>query len=96
MDAAVVRFELHVPVSRSLKAKRAAIKPIVEGLRNRFHLSVAEVDHHDTWQRSAVAVAIVAADHRHVVEVLEAVERFVATAPDVDLIDTAITWLDVD
>ena len=94
MDAAVVRFELHVPASRSLKAKRAAIKPIVEGLRHRFSVSVAEVDHHDTWQRAAIAVAVVATDHRHVVEVLEEIERFVARAADVDLLDSEITWVE--
>ena len=96
MDAAVARFELHVPASRSLKAKRAAIKPIVDGLRHRFRLSVAEVDHHDTWQRAAIAVAVVAADHRHVSEVLDAVERFVSAGADVDLLDVDVTWLDVD
>ena len=96
MDAAVARFELHVPVSRSLKTKRAAIKPIVDGVRHRFRLSVAEVDHHDTWQRAAIAVAVVAADHRHVAEVLDEVERFVATCADVDLLDVDVTWLDVD
>ena len=29
-------FDLHVPESRSLKTKRAAIRPIVDGLRHRF------------------------------------------------------------
>ncbi len=94
MDAAVARFELHVPASHSLKAKRAAIRPVIDGLRHRFRLSVAEVDHHDTWQRSAVAVAVVAADHRHVEEVLDAVERFVAAAADIELLGVEITWLD--
>lgn len=96
VDAAVARFELHVPVSQSLKAKRAAIRPIVDGLRHRFHVSVAEVDHNDTWQRAAIAVAVVAADHRHVSEVLDSVERFVAAAADVELLDADVTWLDVD
>jgi uncharacterized protein YlxP (DUF503 family) len=94
MDAAVARYELHVPASHSLKAKRAVIRPIVDGLRHRFHLSVAEVDHHDTWQRAAIAVAVVAADHRRVVEVLEHVERFVAVARDVELLDVTISWLE--
>ena len=40
------------PQSRSLKAKRAAIRPIVDGLRHRFRISVAEVDHQDQWQRA--------------------------------------------
>jgi hypothetical protein len=94
MDAAVARFELHVPDSHSLKAKRAAIRPIVDGLRHRFRLSVAEVDHLDTWQRAAVAVAVVANDHRHVEEVLAEVERFVDAAPGAELLSVELTWFD--
>ena len=43
-----------------MKSKRAAIRPIVDGLRHRFRISVAEVGHQDQWQRATVAVAIVA------------------------------------
>ena len=59
VHAAAVCFDLHVPESRSLKAKRAAIRPIVDGLRHRFQVSVAEVDHQDQWQRAAIGVAVV-------------------------------------
>lgn len=94
MHAAAVRFEVHVPASRSLKAKRAAIRPIIDGIRSRFRLSVAEVDHQDQWQRSAIGVAAVGASVGHLEEVLDAVERFVASRPDVDLIDVETTWLE--
>jgi len=87
MHAAALRFELWVPDSRSLKTKRAAVRPIVDGLRHRLHVSVAEVDHQDTWQRAAVAVAAVAESDGRLREVLATVERFVAGAPGVELLD---------
>ena len=87
MHAAAVRFDLHVPQSRSLKHKRAVIRPIVDGLRHRFRISVAEVDHHDQWQRSAIAVAVVAESEHRLTELLDAAERFVAGAPDIELLD---------
>ena len=96
MDAAVARFELHIPVSRSLKAKRAALKPLVEDLRQRFRVSVAEVDHQNAWQRTAIAVAVVAPDHTQVQAVLDEVERFVAGAPEADLLETQVTWFEPD
>jgi uncharacterized protein len=86
MYAAAVRFDLHVPASRSLKAKRAAVRPVVEGLRHRFRVSVAEVDHHDRWQRAAIAVAVVAESPARLQELLDAVERFVAGAPEAELL----------
>ena len=74
MHVVVVRFELHVPHSRSLKEKRAALKPVVEGLRSRFSLSVAEVDHQDKWQRATLLCALVGG--RDVEDRGAALERF--------------------
>ena len=91
MHAAAVCFELHVPESRSLKTKRAAIRPIVDGLRHRFKVSVAEVDHQDTWQRAAIGVALVDGSASHLQEMLDSVERFVAAAADVELLDIETT-----
>jgi len=96
MHAAAVRFELFIPESRSLKAKRAAIRPIVDGLRHRMRVSVAEVDHQDTWQRAAIAVAVVAESDGHLRDILASVERTVANAPDIELLDTETVWLDAD
>jgi hypothetical protein len=96
MHAAAVRFELFIPESRSLKTKRAAIRPIVDGLRHRLRVSVAEVDHQDTWQRAAIAVAVVAESNGHLREVLSSVERLVANAPAVELLDMDTVWLDPD
>jgi uncharacterized protein len=87
MHAAAVRFDLHVPESRSLKHKRAVIRPIVDGLRHRFRISVAEVDHHDQWQRAAIAVAVVAESDGRLRDLLDAAERFVAGAPDIEVLD---------
>ena len=94
MHAAAVRFDLHIPESRSLKVKRAAIRPIVDGLRHRFHVSVAEVAHHDQWQRAEIAVAIVAESDGRVQHFLDGVERFVAAAPAVELLGTETAWLE--
>jgi uncharacterized protein YlxP (DUF503 family) len=94
MHAAAVCFDLHVPQSRSLKTKRAAIRPIVDGLRHRYRVSVAEVDHQDTWQRAAIAVAVVGGTNSQVREVLDSVERFVANAPDIELLDVETAWLE--
>ena len=94
MHAAAVRFDLHVPASRSLKAKRAAIRPIVDGLRHRFHVSVAEVDFNDQWQRAAIAVALVANTDSQLREFIAAIERFVVTAADVELLDVETAWLE--
>ena len=87
-------YDLHIPVSRSLKAKRSAVKPIVEGLRVRFSVSVAEVDHHEQWQRAAIGVAVVASSVGHLEEILDAVDRFVWSHPEVEVLSTERSWLE--
>ena len=94
MHAAAACFDLHVSQSRSLKAKRAAIRPIVDGLRHRFPVSVAEIDHQDQWQRAAIGVAVIGSSESQVRDVLASVERFVVAAADIELLDVETAWLE--
>lgn len=96
MHVAALRFELHVPESRSLKAKRAAVRPIIDGLRHRFKVSVAEVDHQDTWQRAAIGVALVSGASRQLEAIMDEIERFVANAADVEVLDVDRSYLEED
>ena len=94
MHVAVVRLELHIPASRSLKEKRAVLRPIVEGLRHRFQISVAEVDYQDKWQRSLIGMAVVSDSYTHAVEVVDKVERWVWSKPEIDVTRFETTWVD--
>ena len=95
MHAAALAIDLHLvqPDIRSLKAKRAVVKPVLEGCRRRFSVSVAEVGHQDLWQRAEIGVAVVASSHRQLVEVLDAVERFVWSFPEVEVVSCERTWI---
>ena len=94
MHTATLEIDLHLPACRSLKAKRAVVKPIVEGLRHRYAVAAAEVDHHDLWQRAVLGVAAVASTASHVEEVLDEVERFVWSRPDIEVLETIRRWLE--
>jgi hypothetical protein len=94
VHAAAACFDLHVSQSRSLKAKRAAIRPIVDGLRHRFRVSVAEVDYQDQWQRAAIGVAVIGGSETQVRDLLASVERFVVAAADIELLDVETAWLE--
>jgi uncharacterized protein YlxP (DUF503 family) len=80
----------------SLKEKRGVVRPIVAELRRRFEVSAAETGDQDLHRRAEVSVALVAGDHRHAVEVLEACERLLAGRPEVDLLSTRTRVLDDD
>ncbi|MFB9234371.1 DUF503 domain-containing protein [Plantactinospora siamensis] len=79
-------FDLLLPAdSRSLKAKRSYVRPIVAALR-RLEVSAAEVGALDLHGRAELAVAVVAAGTDHVREVLDSCERLMAGRPEVDLL----------
>ncbi len=87
MIVGTCRLELYVPASGSLKSKRGVIKSLKERIRNRFNVSVAEVDYHDLWQRAALGVAVVSTETRHANSVLSAVVRFTEGESRVELTD---------
>jgi uncharacterized protein YlxP (DUF503 family) len=96
VHAAAVCFDLHLPECRSLKEKRSVLRPVVDGIRHRFRVSVAEVDHQDRWQRAGVAVAVVAASDGQLRQLVAAVERFVVAAPGVELLSAEWAHLEPD
>jgi hypothetical protein len=96
VHAAARSFDLHIGESRSLKAKRAAIRPILDGLRYRFRISAAEVGAHDRWQRAEIGVAVVAESEHRVRELLDAAERLVASSPGVELLGVRSGWLELE
>jgi len=94
--AAVLSVQIHISDSRSLKAKRSVIKHILETARQRYSVAASEVEHHDLWQRAGLAFAAVAPDARHVTDVLENVERFVWSHPEIEVLDVTWHWLEID
>ena len=74
---AVGTVELHLPDVGSLKGKRHVLKGLKERVRQKFEVAVAEVDHHDTWQRATIAVAYVSHDSRHANEVVSKAVDFI-------------------
>jgi uncharacterized protein YlxP (DUF503 family) len=72
----ILSVELHFPEAGSLKGKRKYVKSAKAQLQNRFGASVAEVDHHELWQRSRLTLSCVAREHRELEALLADAERY--------------------
>ena len=92
---AILSVELHFPEAGSLKGKRKHVKSAKAQLQNRFGASVAEVDHHDLWQRCALTVACVARNAREAEELAAGAERWLA-GQDWDLVRAQLTLVSPD
>jgi uncharacterized protein YlxP (DUF503 family) len=74
----ILSAELHFPASRSLKGKRKELLSVKAQLQRRFGASVAEVDHHELWQRARLTLSCVARGHGEVEKLLDGAERYLA------------------
>jgi uncharacterized protein YlxP (DUF503 family) len=72
----IYSFELHFPASHSLKEKRMHLRSVKAQLTNRIACSIAEVDHHDTWQRARLTLACVARDAGEADRLIDTAERW--------------------
>ncbi len=91
MLVALERFDLRIPGCRSLKQKRHVVKSLTNALRSTHNVSVAEVDHHDLWQRAAIGVAAVGGQEYHLRKVLHEVEKLVERRAEVEVIRTELS-----
>jgi uncharacterized protein len=81
-----LEFDLLLGDVRSLKQKRSAIRPLIAELQRRFAVSAAETGGHELLRRASVGISVVSADRAHVVDVLDAAERLVASRPEMELL----------
>ena len=87
MHIGVCKIQLRISESRSLKAKRRVIKSLVNRLKNRFNVAVAEVEALDAHQFAVLAAVSVSNDAAHVNKIISHVITFVETNVDAELVD---------
>ena len=86
--------ELHVGASQSLKDKRQVVKSLLDGARRRYGVSASEVGFQDQWQRARLGIAVVASTEGLASEIIDKVDRFVWSHPELDVLATDRRWLE--
>lgn len=76
MFVGVLRVELYMPSTRSLKEKRKEIKSVKERIRNNFNVSVSEIDGNDLWQRAVLGISVTGKDFIHIQKVVDRITEF--------------------
>ncbi len=77
MTVGVMLIRIRLPNVHSLKGKRGAVKSVMERVRNRYNVAVAEVGDNDRWQSAQIGVSCVSNSGAHVNEVLDKVADFI-------------------
>ncbi len=87
MTVGICRMSLRLPGSRSLKDKRQVVRSVVERVRHRFNVSMAEVDDLERWQVASLGFCCVSNDRAHVEAMLAKVVAFIeGERPDAEVV----------
>jgi len=93
MIVGVLTVDVAVLEARSLKDKRRVIKSIKDRVRNRYNVSVSEVDDQDMMKRSRLGMAMVAVETRAVHSQFDQIVDLIRSTRGATLIDYERTML---
>jgi uncharacterized protein YlxP (DUF503 family) len=93
MVVGISTIELTIPESNSLKDKRQIIRSMLDGVRRRFNVSAAEVDHLDLWRRATLGIAAVSNEQKFLDQVLDKVTHWIEENPRVNVVDVQVEFL---
>ena len=93
MTVGILRIDIRLPEAQSLKEKRWQVKSLVTRIRNRFNVSISEVENQDKWQLATLAVAHVGGDQGHTNQLLDQVLDFAEALKQLEVINFEIELL---
>ena len=92
MVIGLLRVELSLPGSHSLKDKRRLLKSLLDRLHHQFNVAAAEVDHQENRRRARLAVTCVSSEARHANQILSRVMTTVERETEMVVIDYEVEW----
>jgi uncharacterized protein YlxP (DUF503 family) len=93
MKVGLLTLELYIPEANSLKSKRFIIKSLKDKIKNKYNVSIAEVDANDLWQRSILGAACVANETKVINQTLDGIRDIILKTPSIELINSTIEML---
>ena len=87
MTIGILKLEIFIHESNSLKQKRMVLHSLKQRLRNSFNVAVTQIDDEDKWQKATIAVAGVEKDRKNMNSTLSKVIDFVEEFGNINLIN---------
>jgi uncharacterized protein YlxP (DUF503 family) len=92
MPIGLLTLEIHILDAQSLKDKRQVLRSLKDRLRAHYNVSVAELEHQDTWQRSRVGVVTISGDQAYLEKSLAEISAECERLLERDLVSQAIEY----
>jgi uncharacterized protein len=94
VHAVAYEVQIRIPAAHSLKDRRQVVRSILGVVRERFHVSVAEVGGQDTWQRASLGFAVVASEAHIAESTIDEIDRYLWSRSEIEVLDAVATWLE--
>ena len=95
MVVGMMKIILHVHNNRSLKGKRKIVRSIVDKVKHKFNVSIAEVGSNDKWQRIELGVSAVGNDRRHIDSSLNNILAYMEGLYLAEIVDSSVEIINV-
>jgi len=92
MHIGLLQVHVYIPTAESLKDKRQVLQSIKQRLRNTFNVSVAEVGHQDVWQRSDIALVMVANDRNQIDQTFSRAMGLILRKENVEILEESTEY----
>lgn len=89
----VCRVTISIPESFSLKEKRKVKRSIVDRVRAKFNVSIAEVESQEIWNELVLGISMVSTESKHIYEVMSEIIKLIEEQKEAELIDYEIDIL---
>lgn len=93
MIIGLLKIDLHIHDSSSLKEKRMVTKSLKDKLRRQFNIAITETDNRDKWQVVNLGIATISTDTRYANQVLSGVVKFIEDLKEVEIIKYEIEMI---
>lgn len=87
----VIELDLFLPNCRSLKEKRKVVQSLESQLKNKFNISITEVNKSDLWQRVGFLIASVG-EKGYLDELFKDLQKFITQSGHVEILDSNVTY----
>ncbi len=95
MVVGTLKIILHLHDNRSLKGKRKVVRSMVDKVKHKFNVSIAEVGSNDKWQRIELGVSAVGNDRRHIDSSLNNILDYMDTLYLAEIVDSSVEIFNV-
>lgn len=86
MEILALKIKFRASWIHSLKEKRMVVKSLIGKLRNKYNLSVSEIEEQDTHQIIVIGIAAIVAHHAQADSILEELLRFMERNTEAEII----------